>query len=148
MVRHYIRKTKKGDEYSKIDLSFAMDAVKSKRMTVCAAAKQYKIPRPTLYDHINGRRGIKSKTMGRSTALGPQLEEKLSNLIRIMDKYGQGLSRKEILNLVGKYINGNDLVSPFKNGYPNQDWWLGFSSRNKLSLKKPQVVECSRKKSM
>lgn len=47
---------------------------------------------------------------------------------------------------MGKYINANEIVSPFKNGYPNKDWWLGFSYRHKLSLKKPQVVECSRKK--
>jgi len=84
--------------------------------------------------------------MGRNTALGPELEQKLANLLKIIVKYGHGLLRKEVLNLVSKYINANSIVSPFKNGYPNQDWWLGFSSRHKLSLKKPQVNECSRKK--
>jgi len=49
------------------------------------------MPRPTLYDHIKGRRGIKSKTMGRNTELRPQLEQKLANLIKTMNKYGHGL---------------------------------------------------------
>lgn len=146
MARHYVRKTKKGDSYSKNDLYLAKEAVQSKQMTISSAAKLLNIPRPTLYDHINGRRGMKSNTMGRNTALGPQLEQKLANLIKTMDKYGHGLSRKEVLDLVGKYINANEIVSPFKNVYPNQDWWLGFSYRHNLSLKKPQVVECSRKK--
>jgi len=88
-------------------------------MAVSGAAKLFNIPRPTLHDHINVRRGVKSNTMGRNTALGPHLEKKLANLIKTMDKYGHGLSRKEVLDLVDKYINTNETVSLFKNGYPN-----------------------------
>lgn len=104
MVRNYVRKTDKGNGYTNNDLCRAKNAIQSQQMTVSASAKLFNIPRLTLYNHISGRRGAKSKTMGRNTALGMDLEKKMSNLIKIMDKYGHGLSRKEVLNLVGKYI--------------------------------------------
>lgn len=84
--------------------------------------------------------------MGRSIALSPAIEKILFELLKIIDKYGHGLSRTEVLSLVGKYVNENKLVTPFKGGYPSHEWWIGFSSRHKLSLKKPQVVENLRKK--
>ncbi|XP_029343531.1 uncharacterized protein LOC100569966 isoform X2 [Acyrthosiphon pisum] len=132
MVRSYVRKTKKGDAYTKEQLLQATNAITSKQMT--------------LYDHINKRRGMKSTTKGRNTALSPAVEKSLAQSLTIMEKYGHGLSRTEVLTLVGNYVNDNNLVTPFKGGYPGHDWWIGFSSRHKLSLKKPQVVENARKK--
>lgn len=69
-------------------------------------------------------------TMGR-TALSLDVEKKLAGLLKTMDKYGYGLSRTEVFTLVGNYIKGNKLVTPFKGGYPSHDWWIGFSSRHK-----------------
>ncbi|XP_029346349.1 uncharacterized protein LOC100574922 isoform X2 [Acyrthosiphon pisum] len=121
MVRSYVRKTKKGDAYTKEQLLQATNAITSKQMT--------------LYDHINKRRGMKSTTKGRNTALSPAVEKSLAQSLTIMEKYGHGLSRTEVLTLVGNYVNDNNLVTPFKGGYPGHDWWIGFSSRHKLSLK-------------
>ncbi|CAI6355815.1 unnamed protein product [Macrosiphum euphorbiae] len=147
MVRSYVRKTKKGDAYTKEQLLQVTNAVTSKQMTVSFSARLYRIPRTTLYDHINERRGMKSTTKGRNTALSPAIEKSLAQSLTIMEKYGHGLSRTEVLTLVGNYyVNDNNLVTPFKGGYPGHDWWIGFSSRHKLSLKKPQVVENARKK--
>lgn len=64
MVRNYVRKTKKSDDYTKEELLMAKEAIIGKQMTVSFASKFYKIPRTTLYDHLIGRRGVKSTTMG------------------------------------------------------------------------------------
>lgn len=37
--------------------------------------------------------------------------------------------------------NCNPIKTPFKDGFPNEDWWLLFSKRHNLSIKKPQMVE-------
>jgi len=47
-----------------------------------------------------------------------------------MEKFGYGLSRKEVLTLVGDYLNTNNILNPFN---PKEDWWLGFAFRHKLS---------------
>lgn len=50
-----------------------------------------------------------------------------------MEKCEYGLSRKEVLT---HYLNTNNILNPFNNGYPKEDWWLDFSLRHKSSLKK------------
>ncbi|KAE9523029.1 hypothetical protein AGLY_016660 [Aphis glycines] len=93
-----------------------------------------------------GRRGMKSESMGRPTALETATESKLAGLLKVINKYGYGLSRKEVLNLVGNYVISCNIKTPFRNGYPDEDWWFGFSKRQQLSIKKPQIVEHTRKK--
>eukprot|EP00102_Acyrthosiphon_pisum_P025803 XP_016663013.1 PREDICTED: uncharacterized protein LOC100574922 isoform X2 [Acyrthosiphon pisum] len=87
MVRSYVRKTKKGDAYTKEQLLQATNAITSKQMTVSFAARLYRIPRTTLYDHINKRRGMKSTTKGRNTALSPAVEKSLAQSLTIMEKW-------------------------------------------------------------
>lgn len=61
-----------------------------------------------------------------------------------MSKWGFGLSRKEILNSVQLYVQQNNLQTPFKDGKPGEDWFINFSKRNRLSIKKPELIEASR----
>ncbi|CAG4996929.1 unnamed protein product [Parnassius apollo] len=63
-----------------------------------------------------------------------------------MEKYGFGLTRKEVLEVVGQYVVENNIETPFKNGTPGEDWFLAFKKRHNLSVKKPQPVEYARKK--
>lgn len=39
-----------------------------------------------------------------------------------MEKWGLGLCRKEVLNIVGEFVKRNNLKTPFKNGIPGEDW--------------------------
>lgn len=94
MVRNYVRKTKKGNGYTSNDLSRAKNAIQSQQMTVSAADKLFNIPRPTLYDHISGRRGAKSKTMGRNTALG---------ISGVLNYFFQGLKPESIISVLIKF---------------------------------------------
>lgn len=65
-----------------------------------------------------------------------------------MEKYGFGLSRKEVLQMVGDYVKQNKLITPFNNGMPRKDWFLAFRKRQGLSVKKPQGVDYATKTSI
>lgn len=146
MVSNYKRKTNKGS-YSKEKLQEAVRAVQNGNLSGYKAAQIYKIPRMTIMDHVNHKR-FKSKTLGRSTALDSEVEAKLANCIHVMEKYGFGLTKKELLELVGDYVNRNDLSTPFKDGIPGDAWFTSFKVRHNLSVKKPQGVEYARKKAV
>lgn len=147
MVRNYVRKSNRAKTYTPEDLATALAEVKSGRKTVYGASKHFKIPLNTIIDHIKGRRGKKSKSMGRSTVLSQEVEEILVKGLKQMEQYGYGLSRKEILEIVGEYVRQNQIKTPFRDGTPAEDWFLGFKKRHKLSIKKPRAVEFARKKS-
>jgi hypothetical protein len=61
-------------------------------MTIYRAAKLYKIPKATLFKHVKGSRGVKSKTLGRPTALPFSDEKKIADGLKLMEKLGYGLS--------------------------------------------------------
>ncbi|KAK4871961.1 hypothetical protein RN001_016085 [Aquatica leii] len=84
--------------------------------------------------------------MGRDTAIKKSDEMRLIECVTTMEKWGWGLTRAEIRRIVGDYVNQNNIKTPFKDGYPGEDWFLGFCRRHNLSIKKPQSVEYSRKK--
>lgn len=146
MVRKYKRKTDRGLHYSKEDLRLAMDEVKSGRCGVRVASKRYSIPLTTLADHVSGRRGKHSTSGGRSTIIPLDHEKKLCECIEVMETHGFGLTRKEILQLVGQYVTDNNIQTPFKDNIPGKDWFIEFKKRHRFSIKKPQSVEIARKK--
>ena len=65
-----------------------------------------------------------------------------------MEKWGFGLSRSEVLENVAHFVKENNLKTQFKDGYPGADWFINFRKRHRLSIKKPQMVEVARKKSL
>lgn len=145
MARTYIKKGGK-QVYKKEDLEAALEAVKKNELSTKKAAKLFNIPRTTLRDHISGRRGKEGANGGRPTVLPAYEEQKLASCLGIMEKWGFGLSRTEVLTLVEQYCRLNNVKTPFKSGRPGPDWFILFKKRNKLSLKKPQAVEKARQK--
>lgn len=146
MVRTYVRKSNRGASYTPQTLKIAVEQIKAKTLTVKAASEIYKIPSTTLKDHVKGRRGEKSSTFGRSQDLSAEAEKKIAAALCAMEKWGFGLSRIEVLDLVGQYVTANQIKTQFKNGRPSKDWFINFRKRHKLSIKKPQSVEIARKK--
>ncbi|XP_072400688.1 uncharacterized protein [Diabrotica undecimpunctata] len=146
MVRNYIRRSSRGKGYTKESLKIALSAIKSGQMTLYRATKVYTIPRSTLHDHLKGRRGQKSSSYGRTQDIPQQEEEKLANGLRTMEKWGFGLSRKKVLQVVADFVKENNIKRQFKDGKPGEDWFLNFKRRHNLSIKKPQSVEFARKK--
>lgn len=146
MVSNYKRKTNRAS-YSKENLQAAVQSVKNGSLSGYMAAKQFKIPRMTIMDHVNNKR-IKSNTLGRNTALSYEVEKKLATSLHFMEKHGFGLARAEMLETVAQYVQKNKILTPFKDGKPGNAWLTGFNKRHKLSVKKPQAVEYSRKKAI
>ncbi|XP_072395036.1 uncharacterized protein [Diabrotica undecimpunctata] len=148
MVRCYKRKTSNEGKYSAADLNAAMSDVLAGRTSIYKAAKLYKIPYVTLYSRVKGRRGAVKATKGRPTSISSADEVRLANGLKTMEKWGYGLSRKEVLEIVGNFVKTNHIETNFKDGVPGEDWFLGFTQRYRLSIKVPQNVEYSRKKAL
>lgn len=148
MPRHYKRKTNR-KSYTCDLLNEALTKIRSGTLSIRRCSLEYSIPKSTLRDHIKGRRGQLGSNKGgcgRGTALPPDKELELVRCLKSMSQWGFGLSRSEILDVVQKFVNKSGLKTPFKNNRPGQDWWLGFKARHRLSLKKPELLEHSRRK--
>uniref|UniRef100_A0A2A4K184 HTH psq-type domain-containing protein n=1 Tax=Heliothis virescens TaxID=7102 RepID=A0A2A4K184_HELVI len=146
MPRKYSRTSSRATTYTKEALKLALEAINNKELTYAAASKMYGIPTSTLNDRVLKKTAIVSKTLGRPTAIPVELEEKLANCLRTLEKWGWGLSRAELLDVTQEFIKRNDIKTPFKNGRPGPDWFINFRKRHNLSIKKPQPVEYLRKK--
>lgn len=81
--------------------------VKFWRSSIYAVSKRYEIPYAILYSRVKGTR--------------EKITTKLVNGIKCLNKWGFGLSRKEILEVVGSYVNENQIKSNFNNGMPGED---------------------------
>ncbi|CAG5013806.1 unnamed protein product [Parnassius apollo] len=143
MVRSYKRKTT--PTYDLETLRKAVDEVKAGKINSYQAAKKYNIPCMTICDKVNNKKGIVKESRGPPTVIDRENELKLANGLRVMEKYGFGLTSKETLDLVAVHVSENNYKTPFKNNRPGYDWFAAFKKRHKLSLKRPQAVEMSRK---
>lgn len=68
--------------------------------------------------------------------------------LHVMEKYGLGLTKSEVQELVADFVRKNNISVPFKNGNPGSAWFTAFKNRHNLSVKKPQAVEYARKKAV
>nr|CAI5867589.1 unnamed protein product [Callosobruchus analis] len=146
MVRNYIRKKGTEPRYSEDKLNRALEEIRTGRLTIHKASILYGVPFSTLYCRVKGTRGSIKTTRGRTIALGESIEDFLAVSIKTLAKWSFGLSRKEILELVGDFVCKNDIKTPFKNGLPGEDWFLNFKKRHNLSIRKPEPLEYARKK--
>ncbi|CAG5053801.1 unnamed protein product [Parnassius apollo] len=145
MVRSYQRKTT--PTYDLETLRKAVDEVKTDKINSYQAAKKYNIPRMTICicDRVNNKKGMVKESRGPPTVIDRENELKLANGLRVMEKYGFGLTSKETLDLVAVHVSENNYKTPFKNNRPGYDWFAAFKKRHNLSLKRHQAVEMSRK---
>ncbi|CAG5044809.1 unnamed protein product [Parnassius apollo] len=74
------------------------------------------------------------------------METKLASGLRTMEKWGWGLSKSEVIDIVAEFIKRNKIKTPFINDIPGNDWFLSFRKRHKLSIEKPQPIEYLRKR--
>ncbi|CAG4987045.1 unnamed protein product [Parnassius apollo] len=144
MPRTYIRKKIKS--YTPQDLAQAIAKVKNGELTQYRAAQEYKIPMTTLHENLKKGKETTGPNAGRPTVIRLEDEKKLAETVRIMEKWGYGLSRFEIMELVAEYVRVNKIQTPFKNNVPGTDWFINFRKRHRLSIKKAQPVEFVRRK--
>lgn len=74
-------------------------------------------------------------------------EKKIAECLKNMANWGFGLSKKEMLGTIGRYVKANNIVTRFKDGVPG-DFFVRFRKSHKLSLKNPQAVEVARKRNI
>ncbi|CAK1601220.1 unnamed protein product [Parnassius mnemosyne] len=125
----------------------AIQAVVSNEMSMYAAAKEFNMPTTTLFDRMKGICKYNREKVGGSQAILFSVEQRLANAIAPIEKWGFGLTRQEILDIVAEYIaKKNNLKTLFTNNKPGPDWFINFKNRNEFSIKKPQPVEHIRRK--
>ncbi|KAF2888708.1 hypothetical protein ILUMI_17465 [Ignelater luminosus] len=122
MIRHYIKK-RKPLAYTAQQLQEAVEAVRL--------------------------RGMKSTSIGRLPEILHDVEVKMAEQIKIMEKWEFRLSKKKkILLAIGQYVKENGLKTPFRNSVPGDDYFVNFKRRQGLSQKKLQAVEVARKRNV
>jgi DDE superfamily endonuclease/helix-turn-helix, Psq domain len=133
--------------YEKAKRDEAIESVKTGKLSLLESSTKYNIPYKTLHNHLKGRRGVKrSSGFGRATIFSEELELTLAENIKVMTKWGFGLTKSEFLDVVQQFVEKNNMETPFKNGRPGTKWFLRFKLKHGLSLKQPQSVEYARKK--
>ncbi|CAK1591939.1 unnamed protein product [Parnassius mnemosyne] len=126
MPRKYIKK--KVQKYSQ-DVEKAVQEVNQGISSIYGAAKKYSIPTTTLFDKVKLNH---IQNIGRPQAIPFQQEEELANGLRIMAKWGFGLSRNETLDVVTDYVAKNNLKTPFHNNRPGPDWFLNLKKKTPI----------------
>lgn len=144
MTRTYKRKTERGCRYSHVQLREAVEKVITGAMSLQTASSYFGVPRPTIYDHTFNRRQLSCGGGGRGCELGDDTELKIAESLKLMTKWGFGLTRADVLRCVGEYVKGNGILTRFKDGVPGEDWFLRFKKKYHLSLKRPEILDCKR----
>jgi hypothetical protein len=129
-------------------MKLAVEAV-LKGMPLLKASIQFAVPRSTLGLKSRGWKGRKptldvTRAAGREPTLESKVEKHLAALLKTMSQWGFGLSKQDVLNAVQDYVVVNGVKNTFKNNRPGREWFRSFALRNKLSLKKPELLEGSR----
>lgn len=63
-------------------------------------------------------------------------------------KVGFSPTKTQILDLVHDFVETNKIKNPFKNNRPGKDWLHAFMERNRLSMKKANMISTARLSAM
>ena len=82
---------------------------------------------------------------GRPTVLTAAEEEEIVITCQVLQELGYGLTREIVTRVVHDFLKDQKRVSPFTDGVPGADWWVGFLARwPTLSERKPQHLSTRR----
>ncbi|KAI8427268.1 hypothetical protein MSG28_014861 [Choristoneura fumiferana] len=102
-------------------------------------AARYTIPQSTLMDYVAKKHGPRFQTMGKTWLfLSKEVEGKLADNLRYMEKHGFKSNIKEKLELIGDYVKTCEIPSQFKGGSPGESWFTLFANRNGLTKPQPE----------
>ncbi|CAH1956067.1 unnamed protein product [Acanthoscelides obtectus] len=142
---------RKRKQWQSDDMRKAIEDVRNNRLGYLSAAKRYNIPRATLHRLCNKEGSpdtVCSTTLGRKTALPPELETELVKYLLIMDQMYYGLTRKDLRSMAFQLARRNSLPHPFSflRESAGKDWLYGFMKRHKasLSIRKPTGTSLNR----
>ncbi|XP_050392731.1 uncharacterized protein LOC126811204 [Patella vulgata] len=132
--------------YMRYDSKTLEDAVKSVRngLSYRKASKKFNIPKTTIIDHLSGRI-CPNAVPGKPTALPRKIEEEIVKKVLDASEKGFGVTKRQLLLKVARYVKLTNTQTPFNKGIPGNDWWRGFKSRfPEVTLRKPEKLPTSR----
>jgi transposase len=91
-------------QYSQAKVQQAIQAVKSKAMTLGEAAKHYKVPKTTIFDRIKSQKN--KLTLGRPTELTAEEEDIIVQRLKVMGEWGFPLTSHDLRHLIKSYLDG------------------------------------------
>ncbi|KAG5883688.1 hypothetical protein JTB14_007408 [Gonioctena quinquepunctata] len=107
--------------YSDENLTIAIQAVRDGDLSYKKASTLYRIPRSILIARVEGwknRAPAARNTPGRVPDLSTELEAELAYHLETLNRWGFGISRKEVLHFVGAYVKEHNIHTRFKDGIP------------------------------
>lgn len=131
----------------------AIKAVRDKKMGYLEAAKDFAVPRATLFRLVNSEeqdvKKAASTTIGRKPVFSKQLEQELVSYLVEMEALFFGLTIKDLSIMAYQLAARNNIAHPCgADGRAGKDWFYSFMERHKdkLSLRKPTGTSFSRAK--
>ncbi|XP_071505566.1 tigger transposable element-derived protein 6-like [Diadema antillarum] len=132
-------------KYTAESLQEALTRVKGGELSQRQAAKEYGIPRSTIYDKITGRRPEGINKPGPSPYFSMAEEARISKWAVKMSKLGYGRNTQHITKMAQNIVNEDGRETPFKDGRPGRTWFQRFMTRNpELAMRKPQGLGIER----
>jgi len=123
------KKKRKLLQWTAENMSKAIEAVKTGRLSTYAASKQFHVPRMTLSDRVDGRVKIDAK-MGKQTYLSADDELSLCHYIDYMAKRGFPLSITDVKGFAFSIAKERGHADTFEKDGPGRKWWRGFKKRH------------------
>lgn len=141
MPKTYIRK--RTTAYTDSVVEDALEAVRG-GMSFKVAEVEFGVPHWVLH-RLGKNNRLLPVGSGSNPALTHDVEQVLEDCLIARSKMGYPCHRSEIKSLVQEYVKINNILTPFRDGLPGDDWFRGFMKRHtKLSLKKPEPLQKSR----
>ena len=88
---------------------------------------------------------IFSSLQGKKTQLPADLELKIADAVRRMEKMGLGPTLLEFREIVRDYLLANGIQTVFKDSLPGYEWAKSFMHRHNMTLKTGGMMQLARK---
>lgn len=119
---------RKNRNYSDEDMVNALEMIKEKGISLGEAYRQFKIPKQTLSDRVNGK--YKSTKMGRPTELTSEEEEALVYYIHYMASIAYPLTITQIKIFAWDIAKKHGGTRFNETNGPGDTWWSKFKKRH------------------
>lgn len=132
-------------QYSPMKVQLALNAI-DKGMPVLKASQEFKVPRTTLRNKLEGKSPRESTgRCGFDSYLGRDNEEMLVKWVLECCKMGFPITKDGLLTSVQKIVNELKIKTPFLNGRPGRTWFYSFLNRHKeIAQKKAEYLHRGR----
>lgn len=138
------KKQRKMYQYDADNLKNALFEVRENKMKIREACRRFNVPKTTLLDRLSGRVSDTLKKPGPPPLLSVEGEERIKNWVINLAKCGFPVKKEMLLNTVSKIASDTN-PNLFKNGVPQQTWYLNFLKRNpEISLKEAESINKAR----